>query len=399
MSGALLLKPASRPGASGRPIHWEALLAVCLLLSWSSGEARAESERQEADDWHYSGFVDLSYAVNFNFPENHRFRSRTTTERSNEFAPNMAVAYVRKDVSSASRWGLELGVQGGYDSKGFAFLPGEDKVGGADTLRHLSRANVSYLAPVGNGLTVTAGLFNSFVGYESLYARENANYSRSWIADNTPYMMFGMNARYPVNDAVTVAGFLINSYFHLSHPNSQPSYGGQVVWKASPRIKITETVYAGPDQRDTAFEFWRFYSDFNVEWKRDALTVALSYDIGTEGIAGRPGSPRAFITGGAIFTRWEIAGPWAIAVRPEFYWDRNGRWTGSEQLVRAVTTTLDYKARAASLASLLRFEYRFDESTGVNGGFFKRGDVQPGIPGLAASQHLLFLSMIWSFDS
>ena len=39
---------------------------------------------------------------------------------------------------------------------------------------------------------VTAGLFNSLMGYESLYARDNANYTRSWIADNSPYMMFGV---------------------------------------------------------------------------------------------------------------------------------------------------------------------------------------------------------------
>jgi hypothetical protein len=45
---------------------------------------------------------------------------------------------------------------------------------------------VSYLAPVGNGLSIQAGLFNSFIGYESFYAKDNANYTRSWIADNTP---------------------------------------------------------------------------------------------------------------------------------------------------------------------------------------------------------------------
>ena len=88
----------------------------------------------------------------------------------------MALAYVRKDTSESSRWGMELGVQGGYDSQNFAFLPGEREVSGADTLRHVHRANGSYLAPVGKGLTITAGLFNSLIGYESLYAKDNANY-------------------------------------------------------------------------------------------------------------------------------------------------------------------------------------------------------------------------------
>ena len=48
----------------------------------------------------------------------------------------------------------------------------------ADVLRHVHRANVSYLASEGNGLTLTAGLFNSCIGYESFYSRNDSNYSR-----------------------------------------------------------------------------------------------------------------------------------------------------------------------------------------------------------------------------
>jgi hypothetical protein len=374
------------------------MLAVLLALG-SPSFGFGEESPQPASDWHYGGFLDFSYAVNFNFPANHLFRSRATTSRHNEFAPNMGMAYVRKDIAVHSPWGLELGAQGGYDSKDFAFLPGEPTVGGADAWRHISRANVSYLAPLGNGLTVTAGLFTSFIGYESLFARDNFNYSRSWIADNTPYSMFGFNARYPISDRLTATAFIVNSYFHLSHPNSQASYGGQLAWQSTPRIKLTQTLYAGPEQRATSVRFWRVYSDSNLEWKDDDVTVALTYDLGTEGIAGRPGDPRALLMAGALFTQWRFAAPWAVAIRPEFYWDRNGRWTGSEQFVKAVTTTLDYKASLGLAATLFRLEHRFDESTGANGGFFKRGDAAPGRPGLTGSQHLLFLSMIWSFDS
>ena len=351
-------------------------------------------------NWHYGAYLDLSYIVNFNFPENHRSRSRTTAARHNELAPNMALAYVRKDATSESRWGMEFGLQSGYDSKDFAFLQGEQKVDGADTLRHFHRANMSYLAPVGDkDLTVTAGLFNSLIGYESLYAKDNFNYTRSWMADNTPYMMFGVNARYPLSDDLTATVYVINAYYHLAHPNDQPSYGGQLSWKATSRVTVTETIYYGPAQANTSMEFWRLYSNYNAEWKRDDITLALSYDFGTENIAGQPGSPRAFVTAGALFTRWHIAGPWSVALRPEFYWDRNGRWTGNEQFVKAVTTTLEYKVPYRWTNAAVRLEHRYDESTGVNGGFFKRGDVQPGVPGLAKEQHLLLLGLLWTFDS
>lgn len=357
------------------------------------------SSVEKPSDWHYGAYVDLSYIVNFNFPENHLWRSRATASRHNELAPNMGYVYVRKDAGETSRWGMEFGVQGGYDSKDFAYLQGEPKVDGADTWRHLHRANVSYLAPVGNGLTVTAGLFNSLIGYESLYAKDNNNYTRSWIADYTPYMMFGVNAKYPVNDRLTIAAFIINGYFHLSHPNDQPSYGGQWAYKMTPRLTATQTIYWGPDQTKTSLEFWRLYGNHILEWKGDDLTLAASYDVGTERIGSQPGGPRTFVMGGNMVAKWHVSGPWSLAVRPEFYWDRNGRWTGQEQFVKAVTSTVEYKFPYRRTTTIVRLEHRYDESTGAGGGFFRRGEISPGTLGLAPAQHLLLLGLLWSFDS
>ena len=349
--------------------------------------------------WHYGAYVDVGYIGNFNFPDNHLWRNRTTAFNHNELSPNMGLAYVRKDTSISSRWGMELGFQGGRDSEEFAFLVGERRVDGSDVLRHVHRANVSYLAPVGNGLTVTAGLFNSLMGYESLYAKDNANYTRSWIADNTPYMMFGVHAQYPVRENLTVSAFIVNSYYHLAHPNDLPSYGGRWIWKATPRLTLTQTLYGGPDQTQTALEFWRVYGNHIVEWKGDDVMVAASFDIGTENIAGQSGNPRTFVMGGNMVVRWHITGPWAVALRPEFYWDRNGRWTGSEQFVKAITTTVEYKFPYKWTNAIVRVEHRFDDSTGAAGGFFKNGDLRPGVAGLTPGQHLLLLGVLMSFDS
>lgn len=350
-------------------------------------------------DWHYGAYVDVGYIGNFNFPDNHLWRNRTTAFHHNELSPNMGLAYVRKDANVSSRWGMELGFQGGRDSEKFAYLPGERRSDGADVLRHVHRANVSYLAPVGRGVLVAAGLFNSLIGYESFYAKDNANYTRSWIADNSPYMMFGMNAQYLVSDDLTITAFIVNGYYHLSHPNDLPSYGGRWALKATPRLTFTQTIYGGPDQTDTSLEFWRVYGNHILEWKDDDVTVAASFDIGTESIAGLSGSPRAFVMGGNIVVRWHITGPWSVALRPEFYWDRNGRWTGAEQFVKAVTSTIEYKFPYKWTNAIARVEHRYDDSTGVGGGFFKNGERRPGEIGLTPGQHLLLLGVLLSFDS
>jgi Putative beta-barrel porin-2, OmpL-like. bbp2 len=349
--------------------------------------------------WHYGAYVDAGYVGNFNFPDNQLWRNRATAAHHNQLSPNIGLAYVRKDATESSRWGMELGFQGGRDSEEFAFLAGERRVDGSDVLRHVHRANMSYLAPIGKGLTITTGLFNSLIGYESLYAKDNANYTRSWIADNTPYMMFGVHAQYPVSETLTVSTFIVNSYYHLAHPNDLPSYGGQWAWNATPRLTLTQTLYGGPDQTEASLEFWRLYGNHIVEWKGDDLTVAASFDIGTENIAHRPNSPRAFVMGGNVVARWHIAGPWSVALRPEFYWDRNGRWSGSEQFVKAMTSTVEYKFLYNWTTAVVRVEHRFDESTGVGGGFFKNREIRPGVPSLTAGQHLFLLGVLLMFDS
>ena len=390
---------------------WLSLFVTAALASSSFGqgpygtELDAETEGvalrspSSTQEWRYGAYADVAYIGNFNFPDNHLWRHRATASHHNELSPNMGLAYVRKDASTVSRWGMELGFQGGRDTEGFAFLQGERRVDGSDVLRHIHRANVSYLAPVGRGLMVTAGLFNSLMGYESLYARDNANYTRSWIADNSPYMMFGVNVQYPLSEEFTVAAFVVNSYAHLAHPNDLPSYGGRWVWRATPRLTLIQTLYGGPDQTDTSLEFWRLYGNHIVEWKGEDVTVAASFDIGTENVAGRVGSPRAFVMGGNIVVKWHITGPWSVAVRPEFYWDRNGRWTGAEQFVKAFTSTIEYKFPYKWTNTLVRVEHRYDESTGVGGGFFKNGQIRPGVDGLTPGQHLLLLGVLVSFDS
>jgi len=344
--------------------------------------------------WHYGGFIDLGYSLDFNFPDNHLFRNRSTTPRVNELDLNMAGVYVRKDATESSRWGTEWLVQAGEDSKAFGFDANLPKVSGSDVWRHFGRANVSYLAPAGNGLTLQAGLFNSFIGYESLYAKDNGNYTRAWIADYSPYLMFGVNAQYQFNERWSGAFFIINDYFHLENSNSVPSYGTQLQYKPASAWTLKETVYYGPDQSNTDIEFWRFFSDSIVEWKDDELTVGFDYQIGTQKNASAPGNPRDFYTGATIETRWHIAGPWTVSVRPEFFWDRNGLMTGSEQFIKAITTTAEYRLPYMWTNTICRLEYRYDDSTGAGGGFYK-GTNNLLTPG----QQMIIFALIGTFDS
>lgn len=356
---------------------------------------------QAADLWQYGGFVDAGYLQNFNHPDNHLWRSKQTSPRTNELAPNMGLVYLRKDPAEQSRWGIEVALQVGYDTDDLVPEPqpgGPQPISGADTLRHLARANVSYLAPIGEGVTFTAGLFKGAKSYEEFYAKYNLNYTRAYLTDYNPNFLIGFGASYPVTKSLELGLYVVTEYLHLSHANDLPSYISKLEWRATDNVTLYNSVYYGPDQQATAMQYWRTFADSTVEWRTPDWRVALSYDVGTEKIAD-VGGARATWMGAALFTQRHLTGPWSVAVRPEFYWDPQGRMTEREQLIWANTTTLEYKKHLGRQLVMVRLEHRYDHSTGSQGGFFRDSSSSSGMPGLTASQHLAILGVIWAFDS
>ena len=373
------------------------LVAAPAVVSGQTAEGPSAAEVSQTV-WQYGGFVDVGYLRDFNEPSNHLFRSRGTAFHVNEWDLNMAGAYVRKKASDQSRWGTELLVQGGKDEEVFGFSATAPNLAAAGWMGHLGLANVSYVAPVGTGMTVQAGIFASLIGYDSLYAKDNFNYTRPWGADFTPYLMSGVSASYGVTDKTTVTAFVVNGYWHLADANHVPSSGGQLAYKATPAVTVKETVLWGPHQANTSLKFWRFLSDSIVERRGDRLTAAFEYQLSTEG-TDAPGDPRAWWMSAQLPVHWTLRGPWSVSVRPEVAWDSTGRWTGHEQTVTAITTTLEYRRPYRWANAIFRLEHRFDRSRGSDGGFFTDGEVSPGVVGLTPTQHLVIAGLIVTFDS
>lgn len=369
--------------------------------SQTPSQAQIEAKPEEPPPpplWQYGGFADLGYLLDFNFPPNHLFRSRSTDFKVNQPDLNMAVIYVRKQAVEKSRWGAELTWQAGKDSEAFGFSPTAPNIPDARWLRHFGPTDVSYLAPVGNGLTIQAGLFSSLLGYDSLYARDNFTYTRPWEGDYSPYLMFGINASYGFTKKLTAVFYLINGFSHLAQVSHGPSLGGQVAYKVSDRLNFRETLFYGPQQRDASLPYWRFLSDSIVEWKPGRATIAFEYQVGTEGVA-TAGSPRIFWTLAQLPLHWSFNPHWSVTERPEFFWDPDGRLTGFEQLIATNTESLEYRWSFRRWNTIVRLEHRFDNSTGKGGGFYSSQIIAPGVVGLTPSQNLLILGLILSFDS
>ena len=374
------------------------LITLFFVFSASLNAQETEEEQQSDRQWQYGSFVDSAYLLNFNHPENRLFRSRGTAFRTDAVWLNMAGLYARKRPSADSRWGAELTVHAGKDAEFFGFSATAPNIAGYKFLRQLGPTNVSYLAPVGKGLTLQAGIFSSLIGYDSLYAKDNFNYTRPWGADFTPYLMMGANASYPITEKLTATGFLVNGYWHLARANSAPSAGGQIAYKVTPRVTVKETTLFGPHQRNTAFDFWRFLTDTIVERKTNKFTFATEYIFSTERVDA-PGRPRALTMSWQLPARWTLNDRWSVAFRPEVFWDRDGRWTLARQTVKAFTSTVEYRVPYKWSNAIFRLEHRWDDSRGPDGGFFRGAEVSPGVVGLTPRQNLLIFATILTFDS
>lgn len=382
-----LLRRMSR---QGHHVILVASMVLCLFVASVRG-AVAQTAPTPVQ-WQYGAFVDVGDLFASTSPSNHLFRGRGTTPDVDRFDVNMTAAYIRKAATEASRSGFEATVQTGKDSELFGFSATAPNIGGADVLLHFGPLNASYLAPVGAGLTVQGGIFSSLIGYDSLYAKDNLSYTRPWGADYTPYLMLGVNASYPATARLTVTGAVLNGYWHLAHANDAPSVAGQLAYKATDQITVKQTVLTGSHQSETDAAHWRVLSDTWIERRAGSITAAAEYQYGTERVAAE-GDARAQWMSAQAPVQWRVHAPWAITVRPELAWDRDGRWIGAPQSIVALTSTLEYRASYRGAQAIVRGEYRIDHADGTGGGFYAGADNH-----LTATQNLFIVAAIFTFD-
>ncbi|RLA25454.1 MAG: hypothetical protein DRR11_20795, partial [Gammaproteobacteria bacterium] len=113
----------------------------CLLIVGLFASLNAVA----ADDispWIYQTYIDAGYAASNRSPSDDVWRSKSSTAVLNDPELFLAMGNVRKDPTSDSRWGMELGLQTGTDSKRLVTAappPANEPLSNADTLRHLYR--------------------------------------------------------------------------------------------------------------------------------------------------------------------------------------------------------------------------------------------------------------------
>lgn len=298
------------------------VLAVFSALLPAPGARAAEAEPDKDKlTVTFGGFVDTYYLYDFNRPPGlDRSLSNgaiyvTTGERSNEF--NVNLAFIEAKVSSdrvRGRLAIQAGtsVQANYlgESAGLGVVKGPVPA------ELIQEAVAGYR--IADGLWVDGGIFLSHLGFESFISRDDWTYTRSLVADFSPYYESGVKLTYQVSPLWTAQILLINGWSDIAETNTPKSVGLHLAYVPSERFDLTYNNYTGLQPGSLL----RVYNELIG---RVSLTpsfqLSLTFDEGTQ--VQPDGGGTDFWYGASLLARWQLSQTVALGARLERYADPN----------------------------------------------------------------------------
>jgi hypothetical protein len=158
-----------------------------------------------------SGYVDTS--ANWDFGDGTGAipgRSFDGASKQDGFNLNVVNITLQGGSGEEGEW------KGGYKTELLfgtdANLYGTTSTGANDSDVAIKQAYVETVAPIGNGLTMKLGVFDTLVGYEVFGSRDNPNYSRAYSYFMQPFAQTGVLFSYPLNDVATLSLAAANTW-------------------------------------------------------------------------------------------------------------------------------------------------------------------------------------------
>ncbi|MEO8328003.1 MAG: porin [Nitrospirota bacterium] len=358
------------------------LVSVGLaLLAIIGGSSVSEAAVLTKEDFKLYGYVDASYTQNFNNPKNAGANAnhlRIFDGDSNSFRPNMAQLVFEKEgtngATAAERAGFRIKLDFGEDAQFTGGRVGDDF--------DYQELYVQYVAPIGNGLDIRLGRMNSLVGYEVIESPFNNHYSRSWLFGlGQPFTTTGIRLLYPINERLSVAAGVINSFTGLTEDNNtSKSVEGLITYKPTDQLGFNLYGIFGRESSNTASKAGMrvLIGSYVTYQATDQLGfVVEGYYANQENGSAISSGRNARWDGVAGYAIYDFNEQWGLRLRGEIFEDAGGdqsclgkAGSGGNANVCTVaapiaqtlwenTVTLQYKP-APSL--ITRLEFRYDKS-------------------------------------
>jgi hypothetical protein len=355
--------------------------------------------------------LDGYYEYNFNNPVGRVNLLRAYDPTSNNFTLNQAAVIIERapDVAAGRRYGLRLDLMFGQALESLAANPGNEPR--TAPYRNVYQAYGTYVFPLGSGLTVDFGRFSSLLGFESSFAKDQINYTRSLLFTALPFYHMGFRTIYRLGPNTTATWLIVNGLNQTEDFNGFKSNGFSLTTSVSKALSWTGSYYFGNENRTLVqpavvsnlpppLPTQPGLSTTAISPRPNGLThIADSYftlnatsklTLVGEGdyIVSRTysNSYPAHLAGGAAYSKYQFVPALYLAARFEYVSD-HGYFSGITQALKDATATAAYQP---CQGFQIRWELRRDYS---NRSFFLAHN--PGQ--LKQQQTTALIAFLWWF--
>lgn len=206
---------------------------------------------------HFGGYVDTYYAFDFNRPASHDRPFTTQAARHNEF--NINLAFLEATLSASGLRGRVAAQFGTSVQANYSSEPRVGAVSGPEVSRFIQEATVGYR--VTRRLWIDAGVFLSSFGSESWISRDNWTYTRSLVAENSPYYESGVKGTWTPLRSLSAQIHLINGWQNVSENNAGKALGLRLDYSPSSTLTLSYDAFVGDEVPDSVPESRRIWHE------------------------------------------------------------------------------------------------------------------------------------------
>jgi hypothetical protein len=238
----------------------------------------------------------------------------------------------------------------------------------------VKQAYVALRAPVGNGLDIKIGVFDTIIGYEVFESGNNPNFSRSYGFALEPTQHTGVLASYHINDVVSVSAGVANTY--TGPINDRVATETQKTYMGSVTVTLPEgagalagsSIYVGvvdgknglngpgPNTQDTT----SYYAGFTLTTGVEGLAIGGAFDYRSDGVKASLPNNNNWAWSAAVYASMAVD-KLKLNARADYTRGSDGTYyiAGEDNELGSLTLTADYSLWENVIT---RLEARWDHS-------------------------------------